>query len=243
MPCVEYSLIKQLLIHFAMSYTQSLALQFAKRRIINPLDTGSGEHHYEHHVGSWACTILKDVFGSPHWIITPERRDDYTNKRPDFVVEKLEGNTATYHLVMELKSNDKRIRFEDAVIQTVEHISQTMEHRIECFVIVQCGRRIGFFEYHNDVGDLDEEEIPHFKGCVSVTQKYPIKGNESKILTDVPEDLLPLYHNYKRLRKKTDNREEAARYEEKCVFDLENHEREIDFLFEHMANNAPRSSV
>lgn len=91
---------------------------------------------------------------------------------------------------------------------------------------------------------LDEKGIPHFKGCISLTQTYEIKGEEKRVLDNTPNDLENLYHNYDNMRKKTDLREETKEYKEPCVFDIgePKHEEYIDFLFHHMANNQPRSS-
>ena len=50
------------------------ALQAAKNRLEN--DT-----RYEHHVGSWACTMLKNVFAGNDWVITPEKRDQKKKDR------------------------------------------------------------------------------------------------------------------------------------------------------------------
>ncbi|KAI9706148.1 MAG: hypothetical protein M1812_008249 [Candelaria pacifica] len=222
------------------TYCSASSLQFAKRRIQNPPD----EITYEHHVGSWACTMLSLVFNEPFWIITPEKRDQYSNKRPDLVVEKLDNTTmeSRHYLFMELKSS-KGDRFEDALAQVVEEIAETMEETIEAYVVVQRGTKIGFFEYHNDQSNLDEEGIPHFKGCVSLTQDYLIEGRNSTVSSHWPEDLELLYHDHNRLRKTTDTRTDAKEYEQACVFDLDKHEQAISFLFSHVKNKEPRSSV
>jgi len=62
---------------------------------------------------------------------------------------------------------------EQALNQAVKDIQQTMDESgknydiFEVSVIVQRGLVIRFFEYHNDESNLDEEEIYHFRGCVS----------------------------------------------------------------------------
>jgi hypothetical protein len=221
------------------NYCSSAALQAAKHRIINP----PGGNKYEHYVGSWACTMIKEVFNEDYWIITPERRDDYSNKRPDLIVEKIINGEPKIHLLMELKSDTTNIRFEDALDQVVNHIAVTMEEQVEAFVVVQRGTKIGFFEYHNDQSNLDEEDIPHFRGCISLTQNYEIEGVEARVLQNKPDNLLPLYYQYERLRKETELRKEAREYKEKCVFDLREHEEEINYLFHHMATEDVRSSV
>ena len=220
-------------------YCSTASLQYAKHRILNPPD----EKPYEHHVGSWACTMLGMVFEEAEWIITPEKVDQYSKKRPDLVVEKVLSNTQSSHyLFMELKASNGD-RFEDALAQVVKEIAETLEDSIEAYIVVQRGTKIGFFEYHNDVSNLDEEDIPHFKGCISLTQKYSIQNNPTSIMDHLPNDLEPLFHDSKHLKKNTDTRAEAKDYEQKCVFDLEKHEKEINTLFFHMKTTSPRSSV
>ena len=222
------------------NYCSYPSLQWAKNRINNP----PGQKHYEHYVGSWACTMLKHVFADPKWIITPEKRDQYSKKRPDLVVEEVishnTGQRANYYLIMELKSTDGD-RFEEGLAQVVDHIVETLEMDIEVYVVVQRGTKIGFFEYHNDRSNLDEEGISHFRGCISLTQTYP--GPGSAILTTLPHNIELFYHNSERLISSTDLRTEAENYNVRCVFDLNTHENEINYLFHHMANNSPRSSV
>lgn len=185
--------------------------------------------------------MLKHVFQDEKWIITPEKFDQYSKKRPDFVVEEFFEGELRYHMAMVLKANDKSKRFEEALEQVVKEIAETFEFTIKCFVVIQCGRRIGFFEYHNDISNLDEEGIAHFDGCISLTQTYDIQESRSRILTDIPDDLLPLYHDEEKLQVQKDVRERAKKYKEKCVFDFERHEKETDFLFRHMPDNWPRS--
>lgn len=229
------------------NYCRQMSLLLAKERIKNPpivqTDKGFASKPFEHHVGSWALTMLNSVFHGDNWIITPEKADDYSKKRPDLVVEKVSSDTESkHHLFMELKATNGD-RMEDALSQIVSEIEQTMEHTIETYDVVQRGTKIAFFEYHNDVSNLDEEEIPHFKGCISLTQSYIIEDTIQEVLEHKPIGLLPLYHDYKHLRKDTETRKEALEYTPLCVLDLDNHEKEINFLFHYMANHEPRSSV
>lgn len=113
------------------------------------------------------------------------------------------------------------------------------------------GTDIGFFEYHNDITNLDEEKIPHFSGCVSFTTKYKVDGEMKKILEDkdhIPKNLKHLFFNSKRLRIVKDKdknimREEAREYDLPCIFDIREHQKEIEFMFKHMVRNVPRSSI
>lgn len=232
------------------NYSAMVSLRFAKERIKNPPFVHTGTKGlvpkpYEHHVGSWAFTMVSSVFNGPQWIITGEKIDETSKKRPDIVVEEMnpQGTDACPYLFMELKANNAKDRFEDAVAQVVSEIANTMESKMEAYVVVQHGTKIAFFEYHNDVSNLDEEDIPHFKGCVSLTQSYLIGEEYSSVINNLPDDLDKLYHNYRRLKNKTEIRTEAALYDIPCVFDIDKHEYWINFLFHPMVNNEQRSSI
>lgn len=229
------------------NYCGQMSLRFSKERIKNPpsVETSKGyvPQPYEHHVGSWALTMLSSVFQGSLWILTPEKMDENSKKKPDIVVEKVTAlDDSKHYLFMELKSTQGD-RLEDALAQLVEEIEETMEYIIEAYFVVQRGTKIAFFEYHNDVSNLDEEDIPHFRGCISLTQGYLINEVYSTVLANPPQDLENLFHDFDRLKKETDIREESSLYLEPCVFDLDKHEQEINFLFHHMANKEPRSSV
>lgn len=229
----------------APNYSNVIALRAARSRIQNPPDG----KYYEHHVGSWACTMLKQVYYGPSWIITPEKTDTHSKKKPDLVVERAtptaQGDMMEVHLLMELKSNDSAIRFEEALAQVVFEIEETMEDTIEVFVVVQCGMRIGFFEYHNDQSILNEEGIPHFRGCISLTQSYHIGNALTHAFPNHPQDLGRLRYDYdSRLKdeKRKDIRDDARDYQVPCIFDIARHENDVNALFHHMVSHAPRSS-
>jgi len=242
------------------TYTPSLGLQGALERIKNPPVTLNKKNElvrtkYEHHVSTWACTKLSEIFSSSgHWAITPEQRDPHTNKKPDFTVEKAifdpsnQKITMKVHLCMELKKEGGD-RLEDALYQLCNSIEETVDSKgythddeFEIFAVVQSGLDIGFFEYHLDQTNLDEENIPHFRGCVSLTQDYMIKEELQVVMTNKPNDLKPLYFNFSKLKKETELRLEAEKYPIPCIFNLDKHQREIHDLFCHMAANNPRSS-
>jgi len=113
-----------------------------------------------------------------------------------------------------------------------------------------CGERIGFFEYHQDRDNLDEEGIPHFEGMVSLTTSYDFSGNPTRIMDDrdIPTDLEKLFHNTGGLRTVQDPeqqeiREKARLYKTPCIFNITKHTKEIEYMFNHMENNKARSSV
>ena len=64
--------------------------------------------------------------------------------------------------------------FEKALDQATKHITDSIEQGSptvkECFVVVQRGLDIGFFEFHARHEDL--ENIPNCHGCVALTQPF-----------------------------------------------------------------------
>jgi hypothetical protein len=152
------------------TYTPSLALQTAIDRIKNPPTVFNKKNEavtkkFEHHVSTWACTKLHEVFPqSGDWLITPEQRDRYSNKKPDFIVERAINRTnITTYLCMEIKK-EAGDRFEDTLDQLANSIEESIDSQqiFEVYAMAQAGLKIGFFEFHSDQDNLDEEEIPWF---------------------------------------------------------------------------------
>lgn len=113
-----------------------------------------------------------------------------------------------------------------------------------------CGERIGFFEYHHDESNLEEEDIPNFEGFVSLTQSSAIMGTPSIIMHngDIPANLERLYHDFDRLRTLTDQtqqeiRDNAMRYLTPCIFNIGRHAKEVEYLFNYIQYNVARTSV
>lgn len=252
-------------------YTPSLALQAALDRINHPPQVYNKKNEavntsFEHHVGTWANTKLKEVFKQEHWTITPEQIDRHSGKKPDLTVEKaihLPTSSAssqntfklTPYLLMELKKVNQRK--EEALNQLSNAIVETIDCKgnefggdlFEVYAVVQSGVEIGFFEFHSDQSNLDEEDIPHYRGCVSLTQDYFIQGQLHMVMPHKPTDLRNLYTDFERLRTedltdqdKKEVRKDAELYTTPCFFDLNKHQKEINFLFQYMLYNPPRSS-
>lgn len=229
------------------NYLSSPVLQKAKETIVSR----NGAKHYEHRVGTWMGTLLKNVFAGDPWAITPERRDEYTNKKPDFVIQKLQPNNEfTIHLICEIKKH-KGDRMENALNQAVKDIAMTIDDKgyqtdskTEAFVIIQRGLDIGFFEYHNDIDNLEEEYIDHFRGCVSLTQD---QRNGDAVVPDTTPGLKMLMFEDEKLRVLGDTeeqsiREDARQYGTPCIFNLNTHEHEINILINHILTQEPISS-
>jgi len=232
-------------------YQQTLALELAMNRI------ESSEKSFEHHTNSWATTKISNHFNGP-WVLTPEMTLE-GNKKPDMIVEKVNQGPQPkldVHAAFEFK-RPKGSRFEDALNQlalaiplAVDELGYSAKDTFEIFVVVVIATDIGFFEYHNDISNLDEEGIDHFRGCVSFTTSYHIDGVMTKIFEDdqIPNNLKPIFYNEKKLRTPADVnkqklRKEAKEYPVPCVFSLKEHQKEIEFMFKHMVEKAARSSV
>ena len=145
------------------NYTGSLCVQAALQRIRD----APARKKYEHHVSTWAASMLKGVFQDQSFAMSSEVIDPHEKSKPDFLIEKVSPQKK----FVKKTGGD---HFEKALYQARKHIRQTLEDESdftkECFVIVQRGMDIGFFEYHARTEDLDNYAIQHFRGCVSLTQ-------------------------------------------------------------------------
>lgn len=209
-------------------------------------ETGEVKRPLEHHVASFACTVTKHVFSNDDWIITPEKADKSSNRKPDLTIERLTENALEIHLYYELKK-DKGDRMEDALHQTIVSIIETLDlqgsnksQEFDVYVVIQRGMEIAFFEYHNYASLLDDEDVENIKGAVSLTQPFRVNGVLTEIIP-IPHGAGLLFREASGLDMEKDGRKEASRYKIPCVLRLDVHEREIDFLFHHMATNKPRS--
>ena len=162
-------------------YTESSGVKLALQRIKHP----PNDKHYEHYVSTWAGSMLKSVFSDEKYTLSTEVIDPHEKSRPDFLIERLEevfypkDNKKEEKLVRHVYVELKRVQgdhFFKALHQATKHIRKTIEEGSEvtkeCFVVVQRGLDIGFFEYHSRQDDLEEIGIPNFEGCVSLTQSF-----------------------------------------------------------------------
>ena len=180
-------------------YLSSPVLAFLQDKIQNPPD---GKHP-EHHVGAWLCTLIKNIFNGDPWALTLERIDENSNKRPDLVVGKLDGDQMLLHLFCEVKKVEGD-RFEKALDQVIKDIAATMDRQgstsddvYETFVVIQRGMDIALFEYHNYETILNGDGIYNFKGCVSLTQN---SYGPAVIPAASVQNLKPLFYDAERLR-------------------------------------------
>ena len=129
------------------------------------------------------------------------------------------------------------------IAATIDDWGFNPDNGFEVFVIVQRGLDIGFFEYHNAQSNLDEDGIPHFRGCVSLTQDIPC--SEPAVVPSTTAGLRTLMFDDARLRTLADRdqqevREVAWSYETPCIFNINDHEAEINLIMNHMLIKRPR---
>jgi hypothetical protein len=192
--------------------------------------------------------------------LLPLRLHSVAKKKPDIIVEKaIRDQNSTgldIHAVFELKK-EKGDRFEkplaqltDAITFAVDELGNEGIEKIEVFAVVIAGTDIGFFEYHNDRDNLCEEDIPNFRGCVSLTQSYQLDGQTSQILPNnlIPRNLRPIFFDAESLRNLQDEEQENIGKEAKIyitpsVFSILEHQAEIEAIFKYTADYTVRSSV
>ena len=56
------------------------------------------------------------------------------------------------------------------------------QKRYEIFVVIVRKPNIGFFEYHADVTNQDEDKIDNFRGAISLTRSYKSNSEEGSSL-------------------------------------------------------------
>jgi len=231
------------------------ALLLAEERIRYPSESAKRDFKptpYEYHVGTWACTMLSKHFDDD-FLITPEMFAAGTNKKPDFTIEKYceeEHDKSKFHAVYELKKEGGEY-FDRALKQAANAIGQLCDVTvgwIEMFVIAQRGMSIGFFEYLSYPTVMEDHGITHFKNCVPLTYLHKdllFENEEAKSVIErfsahLPDTVTPLLYDHPG-RKSTDTTAEADLIDTPCVFNLELHKDEIDFLFHYIATHSPRT--
>jgi hypothetical protein len=132
---------------------------------------------------------------------------------------------------------------EDALVELIKAVKPTLdnmdEERIDgffyqIFLIVARGPYIAFFSYYTEPYHqvLDQYRIPHFRGCVSVTETHDHLeqdryGREILFPDEIPNDLINFFHDDEDLNGLADPvkqavRDDAQRYGKRCVFDVGN---------------------
>ena len=138
----------------------------------------------EFDVGRVLLSILISYFPmEDNWVIVPEVQVP-EKKRPDFCIEKFSGREFLPKIFVEIKSA-KGKNFVAALEQLTSSLSQTIgeiEQDFSCFLILAKGRRICFFEYHNDRSNLTEDGYLHYHGAVPFNHPLTIPEGRVPIL-------------------------------------------------------------
>src|SRR2546423_11089384 len=151
-----------------MKYFNFKAVNLAIERLLNE------NSRYEHRVGSVTSTILPIYFKPNKYTITPEQIQIGTFKKPDFTIEKVEGDRLTIHCFVELKSlfnsnfNGILDQLSDSVLFAMDNNSN-----VSSFIIAVKGLKIAFYTYHNCIGILDDAGICHYKGFIPLHYSIP----------------------------------------------------------------------
>jgi hypothetical protein len=130
------------------------------------------------------------------------------------------------------------------IAQTIDTKGNDGDNNFEVFVIVQRGLDIGFFEYTSAQSVLDEDEVFHFRGCVSLTQDH---GSKGAVVPSTTGGLKKLMFEDEKLRGVTNQydqgvRKDAEDYKTPCIFNIDEHEHEINQIMNHILKNQPRGS-
>lgn len=135
-----------------------------------------GNITHEHRTGTATSGLIQNYFPLEWFITTPEQIQEYSNKRPDFSIEKL-GNDGKLvpHVFVEIKSLINS-NFQDIMDQIYDTVLATVGETESgsAFVIAMKAGKIAFFEFHTYVDLLDEYEIPNYKGFVPLNYVMPI---------------------------------------------------------------------
>ena len=146
------------------TYRQTPIIEAALQKMLN------SEEREQYEVERVILTIFRKYFTlEDNWAITPEYRVP-EKKRPDFCLEKFSMTDQEFQpkVFLELKSmvGDS---VQKATGQAIASLPMTMDFLgkdFDSFLIVVRGREIAFYEYHNDVSDLDEDGIANINGAV-----------------------------------------------------------------------------
>lgn len=242
-------------------HTEEFLIRVAQEKISNRTEVlDEDPKSYEHHVGTWACSMLARHFNNDNFLITPEANNRQTNEKPDFTIEKYdEENEHTHlkhHAYYEIKKFEGETLYK-ALDQVIKAIKLTGDEtqKFASFVIVQRGLKIGFFEFHSfekEEFQLEKEKvkedmkIENFRGCVSLTYHnkrlvWP-EGTDDRVKNLSREiEGLEFLDNVSAGRS-SELREEADLVTEECIFnlDLDQHREKVDLLFQHIVHAEPR---
>jgi len=201
----------------------------------------------EHVTGTVTSGLLQSYFPISKFITTSEQIQIISKKKPDFTVEKLEGDNLIPHVYVEIKSliNSNFNNIMDQLEATILNAVYTQGGSFSVFVIAMKGAKIAFFEYHTFAGLLVDYGINNYKGFIPLGYKFPVR-EFLEVNSDANPGLwdflmhatkVPVPNNIEQL--KAIGVESTSNIEHPHIWDLKNpvHSDYIHSFFEHVAKN------
>lgn len=229
-----------------MSYIAIKSIYLALKKI------ATGDNKMEHITGRATNGLLNHYFPLNRFIITPEQIQSQSNKKPDFSVERLDGEEFFPHVFVEIKSlvNSNFNNIMDQLYETILGTVDVTGGHFSVYVIAIKGTKIAFFQFYSFVSLLDEHGILHYKGFVPLNQLLEIKQYmDINNYTEIHEILkyISKYGSITTSKSKLIDLgvESTSKIEFPHILDMLNndHKDHVHNLFKHMSDNLPGKDI
>ena len=168
--------------------------------------------------------------------VTPEQIQ-LSNRKPDYAVERLEGETLLPHLFVEIKSliNSDFDQIMDQLHDTILYTVDAAGGNFSVFVIAMKASKIAFFQFYSYSCLLDEYGIQHYKGFIPINQLISLEN-----LCEINErySLIDMLKYIKKYNLLTDSKklaeigvESTSKFPHPHIFDALN-EKHVDHVHE-----------
>lgn len=194
-------------------YSLEPIIELAQKRISHPKALEEKVTHYEHHVGSWACTML--VFYE-----IKKHKGDHLEKALEQVTEAIymTGDETGVHEFFVIIQRGLEIGFFE--FQTTYHPEmdeKEIDHFKGCVPLLFSNEQIG--DYNGPKGEL-------------------MKNKVEEILSNKHSGVQKLLH--RNTKKDEESLDDAKKVQTPCIFNLEKHKEEVDLLFHYISTAKPR---